>query len=58
MNNILNEKHSIYILNPNITKGLIMCIGILIPKLKEWVWNIVLDQGNIDFKPLISTKEP
>ncbi len=34
MNNILNEKHSIYTLDPNITKGLIMCVGILDTKIE------------------------
>jgi uncharacterized protein YicC (UPF0701 family) len=30
----------------------------LIPKFKEWVRSIVSDQGDIDTKPSISTKEP
>lgn len=30
----------------------------MIPKFKEWVRSIVADQGNIDTKPSISTKEP
>lgn len=39
------------------------CTGVvtkayLIPKFKEWVRSIVADQGNIDTKPSISTKEP
>lgn len=39
------------------------CTGVvtkayLIPKFKEWVRSIVADEGNIDTKPSISTKEP
>ncbi len=36
-----------------------LCVqAYLIPKFKEWVRSIVSDQGNIDTKPSISTKEP